>query len=184
MLVDDVFDDTTCESDEGKGLEGHAVDSTADEVETKHYADETPSATTCEDIASGEDVVGKDGEETGSRVTSESDQSSVTNTEVHNIFRPRNIAPAQDHLLDNDVTHKSGKLALDVADADADDFAAKTAPLESYITSKPEVAKETAGPKIPMATKTSDEDGNAVSSNSPAIPPMLSMEEEDQLQVE
>ena len=36
MLVDDVFDDTTCESDEGKGLEGHAVDSTADEVETKH----------------------------------------------------------------------------------------------------------------------------------------------------
>ena len=31
---------------------------------------------------------------------------------------------------------------------------------------------------------TSDEDGNAVSSNSPAIPPMLSMEEEDQLQVE
>jgi len=139
---------------------------------------------------------------TGRKMSIESDESSNTNTEGQDIFRLNvNDATTQDDTpaktrLRNQMVHQVDALVCEIGTTEAD---SATSQLESSAgASEPEVAKETTDPKntAALGVITSESDNSfsvkqnqiitatGSSSDRPAIVPVLSWEEEDQLIVE
>lgn len=138
---------------------------------------------------------------TGRKMSCESDESSNTNKEGQDIFR-LNDANTQDDTpakteVPNETVHQLDALVCEIGTTEAD---SATSQLESSAgVSEPAVAKETTDPKNTAASEVihSIESDNSfsvkqnqiisatdVSSYRPAIVPVLSWEEEDQLIVE